>query len=199
MTGHLSHHIEHHLFPDIPAYRYPEMSREVKKICARYDIPYLTGPFTDQFLTVWKRILKFSLPNAKDEHGRRSFDMSTLFEPSQTEQGSLKKANLISQKMPEIDFEAGAYSANPEDEVDIVFSESNRKIKASSANSILFTAESIGLKPNFGCRKGVCRTCTVTKRSGRVLDNNTGIESGDGREQIKICVSSPLTSLCLEL
>ena len=33
MTGNLSHQIEHHLFPDIPARRYPEIAVEVQEIC----------------------------------------------------------------------------------------------------------------------------------------------------------------------
>ncbi|HET9599344.1 MAG TPA: acyl-CoA desaturase, partial [Anaeromyxobacteraceae bacterium] len=40
LTGHLSHQIEHHLFPDIPAARYPEMAPRVRAICARYGQAY---------------------------------------------------------------------------------------------------------------------------------------------------------------
>ena len=45
LTGHLSHQIEHHLFPDLPAARYPEMAPRVREICARYGQPYNTGSF----------------------------------------------------------------------------------------------------------------------------------------------------------
>src|SRR5262249_31206438 len=34
-TGHLSHQIEHHLFPDLPASRYPEIAPRVRAICER--------------------------------------------------------------------------------------------------------------------------------------------------------------------
>ena len=30
----LSHQIEHHMFPDLPAARYPEMAPRVREICA---------------------------------------------------------------------------------------------------------------------------------------------------------------------
>ncbi|MEA2145983.1 MAG: NADPH-dependent stearoyl-CoA 9-desaturase, partial [Solirubrobacteraceae bacterium] len=36
LSGNLSHQIEHHLFPDIPAHRYAEIAVEVREICARY-------------------------------------------------------------------------------------------------------------------------------------------------------------------
>jgi fatty acid desaturase len=62
MSGHLSYQIEHHMFPDIPAHRYPELAESVKEICERYDLPYNTGHFNDQFKTVLKRIARYSLP-----------------------------------------------------------------------------------------------------------------------------------------
>lgn len=62
MSGHLSYQVEHHMFPDIPAHRYPEMSSKVIKICEKYGIPYNTGSFGHQYLTVLKRIARCSLP-----------------------------------------------------------------------------------------------------------------------------------------
>jgi len=63
MSGHLSHQIEHHMFPDIPAHRYPEMAREVRAICAKYGVPYNTGTFGAQLLGVAKKIFRFALPS----------------------------------------------------------------------------------------------------------------------------------------
>lgn len=63
LTGHLSHQIEHHLFPDIPAHRYAEMGPEVEKLCEKYGINYNTGSLSKQFGTVVKRILRLSLPS----------------------------------------------------------------------------------------------------------------------------------------
>ncbi len=62
MSGNLSHQIEHHLFPDIPAHRYAEISVEVQEICARYGIPYNKGPLSKQFGSVVKKIVKLALP-----------------------------------------------------------------------------------------------------------------------------------------
>ena len=61
-TGHLSHQIEHHLFPDIPAARYPEISPKVKELLERYDQSYNTGTLANQFGSVIKNIFKYSLP-----------------------------------------------------------------------------------------------------------------------------------------
>lgn len=63
MTGHLSHQIEHHMFPDMPAKRYREAAPRLKEICAKYGQNYNTGSFVKQFASVWKRIIAYSLPD----------------------------------------------------------------------------------------------------------------------------------------
>ena len=63
MTGNLSHQIEHHLFPDVPAHRYAEMAIEVKATCKRLGIPYNEGSFISQFSQVLWRILRHALPS----------------------------------------------------------------------------------------------------------------------------------------
>lgn len=62
MSGNLSHQIEHHLFPTLPAHRYAEISEEVQVICEQYGLPYNTGPLHKQFGTVVRKIFKLSLP-----------------------------------------------------------------------------------------------------------------------------------------
>lgn len=59
-SGNLSHQIEHHLFPDIPASRYAEMSEEVQAICAEYGQNYNTGSFWKQFGEVVSRIFTYA-------------------------------------------------------------------------------------------------------------------------------------------
>jgi len=68
MTGNLSHQIEHHAFPDIPARRYPELAVEVKEICDRYGLAYNTGPLGKQLLSVAGKICRMALPDRKPSH-----------------------------------------------------------------------------------------------------------------------------------
>ena len=65
LTGHLSHQIEHHLFPDIPGARYPEMAPRVREICAHYGQAYNTGSFRHQLSSVIGRVARLSLPGPK--------------------------------------------------------------------------------------------------------------------------------------
>jgi fatty acid desaturase len=63
MTGNLSHQIEHHFYPDVPANRYAAMAVEVRQICERYGQHYNTGSMVKQFGQVVWRILRHSLPS----------------------------------------------------------------------------------------------------------------------------------------
>ena len=63
LSGNLSHQIEHHFFPDIPANRYAEMAREVRAICARYGQHYNTGTLLTQFGQVCWRIVRHAFPS----------------------------------------------------------------------------------------------------------------------------------------
>jgi fatty acid desaturase len=62
LSGHLSHQIEHHLFPNMPAHRYAEIQPEVEALCRRYNLPYNIGGLGTQFTAVVRRILRLSLP-----------------------------------------------------------------------------------------------------------------------------------------
>lgn len=63
LTGNLSHQIEHHFYPDVPANRYAAMSVEVRAICKRYGQHYNTGSMVRQCAQVTWRILRHALPN----------------------------------------------------------------------------------------------------------------------------------------
>ncbi len=62
LSGNLSHQIEHHLFPDLPARRYAEVAPQVHEICQRYGLPYNSGPLPRQFATVVRKIVRLALP-----------------------------------------------------------------------------------------------------------------------------------------
>jgi linoleoyl-CoA desaturase len=62
LSGNLSHQIEHHLFPDLPAHRYSEIAVQVREICERYGIPYNAGPLRKQFGSVVRKIVTLALP-----------------------------------------------------------------------------------------------------------------------------------------
>ena len=62
MAGSLGYQIEHHLFPDLPSNRYPEIAERVRALCEKYDLPYTTGPLLRQYGQTLRTIFRLSLP-----------------------------------------------------------------------------------------------------------------------------------------
>jgi ferredoxin-NADP reductase len=70
---------------------------------------------------------------------------------------------------------------------------------AISAGTLLEQAEAAGLEPEFGCRMGICHTCTCRKTAGAVRDVRTGEISEEEDEDIQLCVSVPAGDVALEI
>ncbi len=62
LSGSLSFQIEHHLFPDLPSRRYPELAPQVRSVCERWGLPYSSGRLGRQWRSVAQKILRLSLP-----------------------------------------------------------------------------------------------------------------------------------------
>jgi stearoyl-CoA 9-desaturase NADPH oxidoreductase len=96
----------------------------------------------------------------------------------------------------------GQYLANDSDEPtrhSLVFARSGRAIQGRPGASLLEQAEGAGLNPPYGCRRGICRTCTCRKLSGTVLNAHTGAVSREPNEDIQLCVSIPRSNVSLDL
>ncbi|BBH16388.1 oxidoreductase [Nocardioides baekrokdamisoli] len=70
---------------------------------------------------------------------------------------------------------------------------------ANSGETVLEQAEAAGLTPEFGCRMGICFSCTATKKSGLVRNVLTGETSELPDEDIRICVSAPEGDCVIDL
>ncbi|ROH90830.1 acyl-CoA desaturase [Stagnimonas aquatica] len=68
LSGNLSHQIEHHLFPDMPSNRYPEVAPRVRALAQRYGLHYNTGSLTRQFGTTTWTIWRLALPGGGTAH-----------------------------------------------------------------------------------------------------------------------------------
>jgi stearoyl-CoA 9-desaturase NADPH oxidoreductase len=70
---------------------------------------------------------------------------------------------------------------------------------ANSGLPLLEQAEDAGLAPEYGCRMGICNTCSSRKRTGSVRNILTGAVSIAADEQIRLCVSVPVGDVALDL
>jgi len=62
LSGNLSYQIEHHLFPDLPARRYPQIAGEVRALCEKYGLPYNSGRLSRQLGSTWAKIFRLAVP-----------------------------------------------------------------------------------------------------------------------------------------
>ena len=73
------------------------------------------------------------------------------------------------------------------------------KAAVNSGAPLLEQAEALGLKPEFGCRMGICFSCTARKTDGTVRNVVTGTTSSLPDEDIQICVSAPVGDCTVDL
>ena len=70
---------------------------------------------------------------------------------------------------------------------------------ANTGATLLEQAEALGLSPAYGCRMGICLSCTSVKTEGTVRNVVTGAESSLPDEDIQICVSQPVGDCAVDL
>ncbi|MCT2275623.1 flavin reductase family protein [Dietzia cinnamea] len=65
--------------------------------------------------------------------------------------------------------------------------------------TLLEGAEAAGLRPQHGCRMGICHTCTAVRRSGATRDLRTGEVDATPGCHVQICVNAPVGDVEIEL
>jgi fatty acid desaturase len=65
ISGNLGYQVEHHLYPDMPSTRYGEIAPRVREICKKYDLPYNSGPFFQQWGMVMRTIARLAFPGGE--------------------------------------------------------------------------------------------------------------------------------------
>ncbi|GAA4107471.1 ferredoxin reductase [Nocardioides fonticola] len=81
----------------------------------------------------------------------------------------------------------------------ISFQNSGKQAEVDGATTVLQAGEDAGVGMPYGCRVGICHTCTVTKISGTVRDLRNGEEFDQPNEQIQTCVTVPVGPCVINL
>lgn len=89
-------------------------------------------------------------------------------------------------------------TADPKASGDVRFARSER-FAANDGRSLLEQAEAAGLRPQHGCRMGICASCVCRKQSGTVRDLQTGALDSEPDQDIRICVSVPVGTVTMDL
>lgn len=105
----------------------------------------------------------------------------------------------ISERLLLEQFTAAPIAVDPSQvEGELRFARSER-LSANTGRTLLDQAEAAGLRPQAGCRMGICHTCTCRKISGTVQNLQTGALSSEPDEDIQICISVPVGTVTLDL
>jgi ferredoxin-NADP reductase len=80
----------------------------------------------------------------------------------------------------------------------VQFGRSGARVEA-DGRTLLELAESAGLRPAFGCRMGICQTCTCPLADGAVRNIVTGEVSASRGEPVRLCVSAPVGDVEIDL
>ncbi|QHE68817.1 ferredoxin reductase [Rhodococcus sp. WAY2] len=68
-----------------------------------------------------------------------------------------------------------------------------------SGGTLLEQAEAAGLHPEYGCRMGICFSCTAVKKLGCTKNVRTGDTDTDPDKAIQLCVSVPVGDVALDI
>ncbi len=81
----------------------------------------------------------------------------------------------------------------------ITFRTSGKTVEADGATTVLEAGEQAGVGMPFGCRMGICHTCTLTLVSGKVKDLRNGDEYGQPNEPVQTCITAPVGDCTLDI
>lgn len=81
----------------------------------------------------------------------------------------------------------------------VTFGKSDFNVDATGDAPLLEIAEAASLKPQYGCRMGICHQCSCRKTSGTVVNRLTGKTSGPDEETIQLCISVPQGPVTVDL
>lgn len=103
------------------------------------------------------------------------------------------------------DFHAEAFSPpvfvpdNAAQTVTLTLKRSNRQLTVPAGMPLLDALEAQGIKPQSGCRMGICNTCACGKSEGPTRNLLTQEVSLDDTTSLRICVNAAIADLSLDL
>jgi stearoyl-CoA 9-desaturase NADPH oxidoreductase len=81
----------------------------------------------------------------------------------------------------------------------ITFQNSSRTIEVDGATTVLEAGEEAGIGMPYGCRMGICHTCTITKIDGTMRDLRSGDEYDQPNEQVQTCICVAVGDVTLNI
>ena len=83
--------------------------------------------------------------------------------------------------------------------VNVTLTQSNKTVSIPKGQSILASLEQQNIKPNHGCRMGICNKCACNKVEGSTKNMVNGSQNTEPGNLLKICVNSAQSDLVIDL
>jgi stearoyl-CoA 9-desaturase NADPH oxidoreductase len=81
----------------------------------------------------------------------------------------------------------------------ITFRNTGRTVEVDGATTVLEAGEEAGIGMPYGCRMGICHTCTLTLVNGKVRDLRNGDEFDSPNEPVQTCVTTAVGECTLDI
>ncbi len=105
---------------------------------------------------------------------------------------------------PEVAFSAESFTPPEITSTDVgtvrvTLARSGRELELPRGQSLLQGLEVAGVNPPSGCRMGICKTCACGKVRGATRNLNDGSIDAEADEHLRLCVSSAVSDLTLDI
>ncbi len=81
----------------------------------------------------------------------------------------------------------------------ITFRNTGKTVETDGATTVLEAGEEAGIGMPYGCRMGICHTCTITMVSGKIRDLRNGNEFGEPNEPVQTCVTAAVGECTIDI
>ena len=83
--------------------------------------------------------------------------------------------------------------------INVTLTKSNKVVAIPKGQAILVGLEQQNIKPEHGCRMGICNKCACNKAQGATKNLVNGQENFEPNNLLRICVNTAQTDLVIDL
>lgn len=83
--------------------------------------------------------------------------------------------------------------------INVTLTQSNKVVSIAKGQSILAGLEQQNIKPQHGCRMGICNKCACNKAQGATKNLVNGQENIESNNLLRICINSAQTDLVIDI
>ena len=96
-------------------------------------------------------------------------------------------------------FTAFDYAITEQARAEVTFGRSAKTASTEGGETLLDLGEQAGVLMPSGCRMGICFSCVIPLKEGRIRDVRTGEVHGEPGDLIQTCISTPCTDTVLDV